>query len=116
MISHHRGPDGPPIHDETLDDGTDVTTYADGTVIWRRGIHPHRVDGPAIERGDGEKLWSIHGHCAQPEHAARYRQLGDEARAAADAALVPCLHGWSCREQRACLDDVLDAVETLIDD
>lgn len=115
-LSHHRGPDGPPIRHEALDDGTLVTTYADGTMTWEQGIHHHRADGPAMARGDGEELWAIRGHCATPEHAARYQQLSDEAQAAADEALIPCLHGWNCRAQEACLDGVLAAVETLVDD
>lgn len=116
MIAFHRLPSGPPRGYETLPDGTIVTTYADGTLVWEHGDHYHRTDGPAIERGDGEEIWAIRSHLATPEHVARYRQLGAEAQAAADVALEPCRHGWSTREQQGCLSDVLDAVETLVDD
>ena len=39
----------------------EVTVDDDGTIRWRQQDKYHRLDGPAIERANGEKYWYIEG-------------------------------------------------------
>ena len=42
-------------------DGGPAVEWGDGTKIWYRDGNPHREDGPAVEYRDGTKEWYRHG-------------------------------------------------------